>query len=163
MATQTTNYNFIKPALTDAPPDITVMNENWDKVDEELTKAFPKTGGALSGQLTVIDNLNINKTYDDVEYKSYIRPINYSIGNNGDFSTGLLHYKGTVSQAQLMFNKDGVMLRDNVNAKAYSLFGQHNADVTATSIRSNLYTYGTTDMTAGTSELATGKLYFVYE
>ena len=25
------------------------------------------------------------------------------------------------------------------------------------------YTYGTTDMTAGTSELETGKLYFVYE
>lgn len=27
----------------------------------------------------------------------------------------------------------------------------------------DLYTYGTTDMTAGTSTLATGKLYFVYE
>lgn len=25
------------------------------------------------------------------------------------------------------------------------------------------YTYGTEDLTAGTSELATGKLYFVYE
>lgn len=25
------------------------------------------------------------------------------------------------------------------------------------------YTYGTTDLTAGTSELETGKLYFVYE
>lgn len=25
------------------------------------------------------------------------------------------------------------------------------------------YTYGTTDLTAGTSSLATGKLYFVYE
>ncbi len=33
---QTTNYNLVKPELTDSPPDITVMNTNWDKIDAEL-------------------------------------------------------------------------------------------------------------------------------
>lgn len=35
MSTTTTNYNFIKPALTD-PADITAFNANWDKLDFEL-------------------------------------------------------------------------------------------------------------------------------
>lgn len=74
MATKTTNYELVKIALTDAPPDITVINPNWDKIDGELH--------SLSNQLS---------------------------------------------------------------SKAPS------------------YTYGTTDLTAGTSTLETGKLYFVYE
>lgn len=40
MSTTTTNYGFVKPALSDAPPDITVMNPNWDKIDTELKKKF---------------------------------------------------------------------------------------------------------------------------
>lgn len=36
MASKTTNYNLHKIDLTDAPPDITVLNGNWDKIDTEL-------------------------------------------------------------------------------------------------------------------------------
>jgi len=32
----TTNYNLVKPELTDSPPDITAMNPNWDAIDTEL-------------------------------------------------------------------------------------------------------------------------------
>lgn len=35
MSTTTTNLNLIKPDLTD-PADITLLNENWDKVDAIL-------------------------------------------------------------------------------------------------------------------------------
>lgn len=35
MSTTTKNYSLIKPELTDAA-DITAMNPNWDKIDEEL-------------------------------------------------------------------------------------------------------------------------------
>ena len=35
MSTQTTNYKFFKPDLTD-PADITKLNENWDKIDAAL-------------------------------------------------------------------------------------------------------------------------------
>lgn len=33
---QTTNYALKKIELTDSPPDITVINPNWDTIDEEL-------------------------------------------------------------------------------------------------------------------------------
>lgn len=36
MAQYTTNYNLTKIDLTDAPPDITVLNPNWDTIDETL-------------------------------------------------------------------------------------------------------------------------------
>mgnify|MGYP003559145305 CR=1 FL=1 len=44
MSTTTTNYGFIKPELTDAA-DITAMNSNWDKIDEELGKVSTNVGG----------------------------------------------------------------------------------------------------------------------
>lgn len=183
MSSKTTNYNLHKIDLTDAPPDITAINPNWDTVDTKLKELETKTtsneealenivenlgddflpisGGALTGQLTVMDNFNINKTYDNTEYKTYVRPLNYALGD--EYTTGLIHYIGTTNNSQLLFNKNGVALRDNVAGKLYQLFGQHNAATAATSIRSNLYTYGTDDMTAGTSTLETGKMYLVYE
>ena len=35
MSTVTSNYAFVKPALTDAA-DITATNGNWDKIDQNL-------------------------------------------------------------------------------------------------------------------------------
>lgn len=35
MATKTTNYNFVKPELSDVA-DITAQNKNWDTLDSEL-------------------------------------------------------------------------------------------------------------------------------
>lgn len=40
MASTTTNFGLRKIDLTDAPPDITVLNQNWDTIDEELDKAY---------------------------------------------------------------------------------------------------------------------------
>jgi hypothetical protein len=36
MSTKTSNLGLIKPELTDAA-DITAMNSNWDKLDEQIT------------------------------------------------------------------------------------------------------------------------------
>lgn len=36
----TKNYKFKKPELTDSPPDITVMNPNWDDIDDKLFKVI---------------------------------------------------------------------------------------------------------------------------
>ena len=49
MSTTTTNYGLIKPALTDAA-DITAMNPNWDKIDNEL-KAVRQAVSITSGNL----------------------------------------------------------------------------------------------------------------
>lgn len=131
MSTKTENLDLIKPELTDAA-DITLTNENWDKIDTELGKIstfLPLTGGELTGELIVNDNFQVRKTFDEVPYRSYLRPINYSVASNGDYSTGLIHYKNGTTHAQLMFNKDGIMLRDNINEKAYQIYGQHNIDL----------------------------------
>lgn len=53
----TKNYKLKKPELTDSPPDITVMNPNWDLVDEKLFaviqawEEFKKNGGEIGGVL----------------------------------------------------------------------------------------------------------------
>lgn len=44
MATNTTNFNLIKPSLTDAA-DITAFNANWDTIDATLKK-LDESGGA---------------------------------------------------------------------------------------------------------------------
>ena len=33
---KTQNYGFNKPELSDSPPDITVMNSNWDTIDKKI-------------------------------------------------------------------------------------------------------------------------------
>lgn len=47
MATYTTNYNLHKIDLTDAPPDITVINGNWEIIDTELKKAEGKSSKSV--------------------------------------------------------------------------------------------------------------------
>ena len=57
MASKTTNYQLNKIDLTDAPPDITVLNANWDKVDTEMKNNYDKAQTAQTaadGKTTVI-------------------------------------------------------------------------------------------------------------
>lgn len=46
MSTTTEHYHFVKPSLTDEP-DLTVINPNWDKIDQELN--------SLDGHVDEID------------------------------------------------------------------------------------------------------------
>lgn len=45
MATTTANYNFTKIELTDSPPDITVLNGNFDTIDSALHGVSSQLGG----------------------------------------------------------------------------------------------------------------------
>lgn len=47
MASKTTNYNLHKIDLNDAPPDITVLNQNWDTIDAELKGRATLVGGKV--------------------------------------------------------------------------------------------------------------------
>lgn len=47
MSTLTTNYELIKPELTDAA-DITAMNDNWDKIDSKLRE--------INNKVNLLDN-----------------------------------------------------------------------------------------------------------
>lgn len=54
---KTTNYQMNKPELTDSPPDITVLNGNFDIIDEKLFavikawEEFKNNGGSIGGPI----------------------------------------------------------------------------------------------------------------
>lgn len=54
---KTTNYKMNKPELTDSPPDITVLNGNFDIIDEKLFavikawEEFKNNGGSIGGPI----------------------------------------------------------------------------------------------------------------
>lgn len=45
MAKKTTNYNLHKIDLSDSPPDITMINPNWDEIDRLLKSLSDALGG----------------------------------------------------------------------------------------------------------------------
>lgn len=59
MATKTTNYNLIKPALTD-DADIRVINGNMDVLDNQLKSISDKAGNATNNAYT---NLTVSSDY----------------------------------------------------------------------------------------------------
>ena len=56
MAQKTTNYNLHKIDLTDAPPDITKLNPNFDTIDKELKRLGDES---LSSVPQYVDDANI--------------------------------------------------------------------------------------------------------
>lgn len=74
MSSKTPNYNLHKIDLTDAPPDITVLNPNWDTLDEQLknladsiaNKPAVTVDSALSNTSTnAIQNKVVKAALDD--------------------------------------------------------------------------------------------------
>lgn len=99
MATNTTNYNLVKPALTDAPPDITVMNPNWDTIDAKLKQALsgaresalPITSGG-TGATTAAAARNALNVYSKEEVSSsfnYLKPLVVRAFSSGNTITSI--------------------------------------------------------------------------
>lgn len=63
----TTNYQLVKQELTDKP-DITQIAGNWDTIDTQLKNLsdgkFDKTGGTISGAVTITGKLTANGSID---------------------------------------------------------------------------------------------------
>lgn len=87
----TTNYKLKKPELTDSPPDITVMNPNWDLVDEKLFEViqawenFKAIGGEISGDIEVYKNSSevarIKASRNDINGIKH--SVSIGVGSNG--------------------------------------------------------------------------------
>ena len=230
MSTTTTNLGLIKLELTD-PADITAMNENWDKIDEELSDVSQTVETAISnitpenigaapsgygyGEQMVEITSPAGETYEeycakidallaDMQNRQTMQ-INATPPYSEDSSFGacaVTLYKGTDAYASLvtighsnkyaygwrMQKRGGVweafewidppmnvdvvyrtIERYNGNAvyKKLSsdgvLYWSTDKETWNTYITQAGITYGTTDLTAGTSALGTGKLYFIYE
>lgn len=74
MASETTNYNLHKIDLTDAPPDITVLNDNFDTIDSELK--------------TLSDAVSNNETINEINTK-----IGVTTDTSGTTSSGTIFAK----------------------------------------------------------------------
>jgi hypothetical protein len=61
MSLKTTNYEFVKPELTD-PADITAMNGNWDKIDTMFKGQLDDIGTIKSNHTTLSNTVTNNKT-----------------------------------------------------------------------------------------------------
>ncbi len=59
MASTTTNYGLRKIDLTDAPPDITVLNQNWDKIDTLFGDTWFKTATVIPSGANLNDYSDI--------------------------------------------------------------------------------------------------------
>lgn len=68
MSSKTTNFNLHKIDLTDAPPDITVLNENWDKIDTRMSN--------------IVTYYNADKSADDLTDPLALIPLNSTL--NGE-------------------------------------------------------------------------------
>lgn len=69
MASNTTNYNLHKIDLNDAPPDITVLNGNWDTIDAKLKEVedTAASGGALETRVRNVEVHNTNQEESKAE------------------------------------------------------------------------------------------------
>lgn len=72
---------------------------------------------------------------------------------------------GTKTYTQLPFDDEGTKGGKGLSTNDFTAAYKSKLDNLDSSLsaKAPAYSYGTTDLTAGTSALATGKLYFVYE
>jgi phage-related tail fiber protein len=74
----TPNYNFKKMELTDSPPDIEVINPNWDTIDIELKKASE----SASGSDKKIGDTTTLRTTDKTSLVAAVNEINKNIDDH---------------------------------------------------------------------------------
>lgn len=91
MATKTTNYNLIKPALTD-DADIRVINGNMDVLDTQLKTISDKAGTATNNAYT---NVSVNGNYEWKFTKGSGANVSFDTIKNATNATALTGTTGT--------------------------------------------------------------------
>lgn len=131
MSSKTTNYNLHKIDLNDSPPDITVLNQNFDILDEKMKDledgAVPIEGGTITG-----GNLYSGNGYSRWHTQQGQTILHsFNTPHSETNSIGLRVYGSRYNNA-----KTSLELIVNVNGevKTYTLFGTHNKDIVAESI-----------------------------
>lgn len=68
MSTKTTNFELVKPDLTDAA-DITATNPNWDLIDEKLASLEDFANGNYADKSVTIHTTLFAENWEDNAYK----------------------------------------------------------------------------------------------
>lgn len=147
MSSKTTNYNLHKIDLTDAPPDITVLNQNWDTIDRELMVSKPFIVNLIdNGSAYIAD-----KTYNEILAAHTAGRAVKAIHENSEYPLVYTDATCVVFGLLLADNSTNITITStNETIFTYELFAPR-------------YSYGEGDLTAGISKLESGKLHFVYE
>lgn len=223
MAKYTENYNLTKIDLSDAPPDITTLNTNWDTLDQVIKEnkdeaksytddKFSKIPTPdVSGQIAAHNadtssHADIRKLASDshTAVNNHVSDKNNPHGVTAK-QTGALPLDGSTpmtGKELKLYNGYGsirsdercsrLITKDNANNDSSMryievlnpstsseeecvqlvtigdpvygdlsrcIFGEHNLD----HMREQLFEASTTNLTAGSSYLSSGKIYLVYE
>lgn len=109
MSSQTTNYSLHKIDLNDSPPDITVLNANWDVIDAELA--------GHAAKLDELGSVDANPVVD-VSISGKVVTITFADGKTEKLTTQDTTYgNATTSAAGLMSAADKTKL-DGITANA---------------------------------------------
>ena len=173
MADKTTNYGFSTPGL-DGAANITVQDENWTELDKKLKEELDNLDTNLNNKVDKVSGKGLSANDFTSAYKTKLDNLDTNLSAKVDKVTG----KG-LSANDFADNYKTKLdnLDTNLNNKVDKVSGKglSTNDFTSTyktkldnldsslSAKAPAYSYSTTDLTAGTSALATGKLYFVYE
>ena len=175
MADKTTNYGFSTPGL-DGAANITVQDENWTELDKKLKEELDKKAKAsdLTNKVDKVSGKGLSTNDFTSAYKTKLDNLDTNLSAKVDKVTGkglsandfTDNYKTKLDNLDTNLNNkvekvSGKGLSANDFTAAYKT-KLDNLD-SSLSAKAPAYSYSTTDLTAGTSALATGKLYFVYE
>lgn len=106
---ETTNYNLKKIELTDSPPDITVINPNWDKIDVEM-KSLRELNNDCVPKANIIQTDVVN---DSTKVPS--SAVTYAHGLEIDAINGKMIHNNI---------PDGTSMTLNLNISAYIVIGR---------------------------------------
>lgn len=149
-----TNLQSILDSSTSAHNDIRALITSLTTKLNNFLDVDDTTVDQLSEVLTLIDN-----------NKGALESLTTSKINVSDIVDNLT----TNSTSKVLSAAQGVVIQTLIDALQVELDSHTHSISDVTNLQSSLdakapaYTYGTTDLTAGSSSLATGKLYIVYE
>lgn len=169
MSTTTEKLGLVKPELSD-PADITTTNENWDKIDETLTACYSPNNKPTVGDVGAFPacervtspevDLNDYKTEGAYFFTSVTAETNHCPPNSVN---GWLHVFAYGNAVKQLWYRHGTAGKTDSDTYLRTYGGTVGWGEWTKIFTSKDITYGTQDLTAGTSALETGKLYFVYE
>lgn len=99
---KTQNYGFNKPELSDSPPDITVMNSNWDTIDKKIkenTDAIAQNSEIIGTVKTEITKMDMS--WDKISGKPNSFVPSAHSHTKLDIGLGSVQNYGVATQAQV--------------------------------------------------------------
>lgn len=91
MSKKTTNFEFIKPELTDVP-DITVTNPNWDNLDQVLKSNFDAINNEMQ---SLSDGMTQGYEYINQQFETFSEEFNQAL--DGVTGSYLVTFTGTAT------------------------------------------------------------------